>query len=81
MERYDLLERIGEGTFGEVYRGRDKASGRIVALKRVRLRTAECALAVCVLRVFRATRAFSLPHHNGRALQPFQTVLCVRCVR
>lgn len=33
MENYHILERIGEGSFGKVYRGRRKYSGLIVALK------------------------------------------------
>ncbi|RLN70224.1 hypothetical protein BBJ28_00015598 [Nothophytophthora sp. Chile5] len=33
MENYHILERIGEGSFGKVYRGRRKFSGHIVALK------------------------------------------------
>jgi fused-like protein len=33
MEHYHILERIGEGSFGKVYRGRRKYTGQIVALK------------------------------------------------
>ena len=33
MQNYHLLERIGEGSFGKVYKGRRKYSGQIVALK------------------------------------------------
>ncbi|KAF0689221.1 Aste57867_19308 [Aphanomyces stellatus] len=33
MQNYHILERIGEGSFGKVYRGRRKYSGHIVALK------------------------------------------------
>lgn len=35
--RYEKLSRIGEGTYGVVYRARDKDTGEIVALKRIRL--------------------------------------------
>lgn len=37
MERYQKLEKIGEGTYGVVYKAKDKKSGKIVALKRIRL--------------------------------------------
>ena len=37
MERYQKLEKIGEGTYGVVYKARDKISGHIIALKRIRL--------------------------------------------
>lgn len=39
MENYEKLEKIGEGTYGIVYKGRDKLSGQIVALKKIRLET------------------------------------------
>ena len=41
MENYELLDRIGEGTFGEVHRAKDRRTGRLVALKRIRLRGAD----------------------------------------
>lgn len=40
-ENFEYLERIGEGTFGEVYRARDLRTGQDVAIKRVRLRDVE----------------------------------------
>ncbi|XP_069507703.1 serine/threonine-protein kinase 36 [Ambystoma mexicanum] len=33
MERYQVLEMVGEGSFGRVYKGRRKQSGQVVALK------------------------------------------------
>jgi fused-like protein len=33
MEAYHVLERIGEGSFGKVYKGRRKYTGQFVALK------------------------------------------------
>ena len=35
VNRYEKLNRIGQGTYGTVYRGRDKVNQKIVALKRV----------------------------------------------
>jgi serine/threonine protein kinase len=35
-EKYELLERLGHGNFGEVYRIRELATGHTRALKRIR---------------------------------------------
>ncbi|CAG8719238.1 5046_t:CDS:2, partial [Gigaspora rosea] len=37
MEDFEKLEKVGEGTYGIVYRAKEKKTGRIVALKQVRL--------------------------------------------
>jgi len=37
MERYQKLDKIGEGTYGVVYKAKDKMTGEIIALKKIRL--------------------------------------------
>lgn len=37
MERYQKLEKIGEGTYGVVYKAKDRITNDIVALKKIRL--------------------------------------------
>ena len=37
MERYQKLEKIGEGTYGVVYKAKDRVTNQIIALKRIRL--------------------------------------------
>ncbi|KAK8762927.1 hypothetical protein V5799_034464 [Amblyomma americanum] len=37
MENYAKMEKIGEGTYGVVYKAKDKRDGKIVALKKIRL--------------------------------------------
>lgn len=37
MERYQKLEKIGEGTYGVVYKARDRVTNEVVALKKIRL--------------------------------------------
>ncbi|KAJ2035591.1 Cell division protein kinase 1 [Coemansia sp. S2] len=36
-ERYLKLDKVGEGTYGVVYKARDLQSGKIVAMKKIRL--------------------------------------------
>ena len=37
MEKFQKIEKIGEGTYGIVYKARDKETGKIVALKKISL--------------------------------------------
>ena len=37
MENFQKIEKIGEGTYGVVYKARDKSTGGLVALKKIRL--------------------------------------------
>ncbi|XP_058080566.1 probable serine/threonine-protein kinase At1g54610 isoform X1 [Magnolia sinica] len=40
-ESYDKLDKIGQGTYSNVYKARDRDTGKIVALKKVRFDTSE----------------------------------------
>ena len=40
MEAYQKLEKVGEGTYGVVYKAKNRESGDIVALKKIRLERA-----------------------------------------
>ncbi|KAG5040633.1 hypothetical protein JHK85_013109 [Glycine max] len=37
MEQYEKVEKIGEGTYGVVYKGRDRVTNETIALKKIRL--------------------------------------------
>lgn len=37
MEDFLKIEKIGEGTYGVVYKGKNKLTGQIVAMKKIRL--------------------------------------------
>ena len=39
MDQFEKLEKIGEGTYGVVYKARLRESGQVVALKKIRLDT------------------------------------------
>lgn len=37
MDKYSRIEKIGEGTYGVVYKAKDRVSGELIALKKIRL--------------------------------------------
>lgn len=37
MDKYTKVSKLGEGTYGVVYKARNKDTGEVVALKRIRL--------------------------------------------
>lgn len=41
MLQYEKLDKIGEGTYGVVYKARNKLTGEIIALKKIRLEQEE----------------------------------------
>ncbi|KAK9873170.1 hypothetical protein WA026_021403 [Henosepilachna vigintioctopunctata] len=47
-EKYEIFEKIGEGAYGEVYRGFDKERRRIVAMKRLKMSSGNRLPKVCL---------------------------------
>lgn len=47
---FEKLNRVGEGTYGIVYRAKDLKSGEIVALKKIRMEREKEGLPVCSVR-------------------------------
>lgn len=37
MEHFIKIEKIGEGTYGVVYKGKNRHTGQVVAMKKIRL--------------------------------------------
>jgi hypothetical protein len=68
MENYEKVEKIGEGTYGVVYKARHRLSGDTIALKKIRLEQEDEGVPPT------AIREISL-------LKELQHVNIVRCVR
>lgn len=41
MDKYERLNKLGEGTYGVVWKARNNQTGQLVALKRIRLESEE----------------------------------------
>ena len=66
MEAFEKLEKVGEGTYGKVYRAREKATGKIVALKKTRLHEDEEGVPPTTLREVSILRMLSRDPHIVR---------------
>lgn len=62
VDIYQILTKIGEGTYGEVFKARCKATGDLVALKRVRLENEKEGFPITAVREIRILR--QLKHDN-----------------
>ncbi|KAI3956700.1 hypothetical protein MKW92_015560 [Papaver armeniacum] len=68
MDAFEKLEKVGEGTYGKVYRAREKATGKIVALKKTRLHEDEEGVPPTTLREVSILRMLSMDPHVVRLL-------------
>lgn len=62
VENYEKLNRIEEGTYGVVYRAKDKRTGEVVALKRLKLDEEKNGFPITSLREI--TTLLQLKHPN-----------------
>jgi serine/threonine protein kinase len=54
LENYSQFEKVGEGTYGVVYKCKQKATGDIVALKKIRLEGDDEGVPSTAIRVHQA---------------------------
>jgi cyclin-dependent kinase len=68
MDAFEKLEKVGEGTYGKVYRAREKATGKIVALKKTRLHEDEEGVPSTTLREISILRMLARDPHVVRLM-------------
>lgn len=62
MERYQRINKIGEGTYGVVYKARDKLTNDIVAVKKIRLDHEDEGLPSTAVREISLLKSLSHPN-------------------
>lgn len=62
VTKYEKLAKVGQGTFGEVYKARDRENGKLVALKKVRMENEKEGFPMTALREIRILQL--LNHEN-----------------
>lgn len=67
MEDFVKLEKIGEGTYGVVYRGKNKKTGKMVAMKKIRLESEDEGVPSTAIREISLLK--ELEHPNIVSLQ------------
>ncbi|VDI45354.1 cyclin-dependent kinase 1, partial [Mytilus galloprovincialis] len=65
MEDYVKIEKIGEGTYGVVYKGRHKKTNRLVALKKIRLESEEEGIPSTAIREISLLKELQHPNIVG----------------
>jgi len=62
MDRYYKIEKIGEGTYGVVYKAKDNVTGQIVALKKIRLEAEDEGVPSTAIREISLLKELSHPN-------------------
>ncbi|EJT99462.1 kinase-like protein [Dacryopinax primogenitus] len=62
LAAYELLNKLGEGTFGEVHKARSHVTGQLVALKRILMHEEREGLPITALREAKLLKRLKHPH-------------------
>ncbi|KAH9303901.1 hypothetical protein KI387_008305, partial [Taxus chinensis] len=73
MDGYEKLEKVGEGTYGKVYKAKDISTGQLVALKKLKLECDEEGISGNTLREISLLKALSNNLYIVRLLDVKQT--------
>ena len=62
IDRYERLDQIGEGTYGQVFLAREKQTGELVALKKIRMDNEKEGFPITAIREIKLLKV--LDHEN-----------------
>ena len=64
-EKYEKLDKLGEGTYGVVYKARDKDTNEVFALKKIRLESEEEGIPSTAIREISILKELAHPNVVG----------------
>lgn len=67
IKRYEIMDKLGEGTFGEVHKARDRENGAMVALKKILMQHEKEGFPITALREIKIMKILS--HKNVLTLK------------
>lgn len=65
MDKYSKIEKIGEGTYGVVFKGKNKKTGQLVAIKKIRMESDDEGIPSTALREISLLRELEHPNVVG----------------
>mmetsp|Transcript_83859 Transcript_83859/g.125720 ORF Transcript_83859/g.125720 Transcript_83859/m.125720 type:complete len:90 (+) Transcript_83859:54-323(+) len=83
LEKFEKLERLGEGTYGVVYKARDKGTNELYALKKIRLVSEDEGIPSTAIREISLLKELQHPnivklhdviHHKGKLVLLFEFI-------
>lgn len=78
MERYQKLEKIGEGTYGVVYKAKDRVTDEIIALKKIRLEAEDEGIPSTAIREISLLKELQHPNIVRYVCSGYPLAFCCR---
>ena len=79
MDKYQKIEKIGEGTYGVVYKAKNRLTGELVALKKIRLEAEDEGIPSTAIREISILKELQHPNIVRCATRPTAAAVRARC--